>query len=275
MLTPWKESYDQPRQHIEKQRHYFVNKAWSSQGYGFSNGHVWIWKLDYKESWAPKNWCFWTVVLEKTLESPLDCKEIQPVHPKGDQSRVFIVRTDVEAETPILWPPDGKCWLIWKDPDAGKDWGQEEKGTTEDEMVGWHHRLDGHGFGWTLGVGDGQGGLACWGSWGRKELDTTERLNWTELMSFSPKYIHYRILFFSTFINYDKMLLPVSCGSSYPSVPQKPCWAFTSPSASLACPCWSEDGANEELIILVSLFTIILLYSNEVPILTLFFLLQS
>ena len=155
MLNPWKESYDQPRQHIKKQRHYFANKGPSSQGYGFSSGHVWMWELDNKESWAPKNWCFWTVVLENTLESPLDCKEIQPVHPK-DHSWVFIGRTDVEAETLILWPPDGKSWLTGKDPDAGKDWGQEEKGTTEDEMVGWYHQLDGHGFGLTLGVGDGQ-----------------------------------------------------------------------------------------------------------------------
>jgi len=124
-----------------------VNKGPSSQGYGFSSGHVWMWELDYKESWAPKNCCFWTVVLEKTLESPLACKEIQPVHPKGDQSWVFIGRTDVEAETPILWPPYVKSWLIWKDPDAGKDWGQEEKGVTEDEMVGWHHQLNGHEFG--------------------------------------------------------------------------------------------------------------------------------
>ena len=146
-----------------------------------SSGHVWMWELDYKESWALKNWCFWTVVLEKTLESPLDYKEIQPVHPKGDQSWVFIGRTDAEAETPLLWPPDAKSWLIWKDPDARKDWRQEEKGMTEDEMVGWHHRLSGHGFGWTPGVGDGQGGLACCGSWGHKESDTTERLNWTEL----------------------------------------------------------------------------------------------
>ena len=138
-----------------------------------------MWELDYKESGAPKNWCFWPVVLEKTLESPLDCKEIQPVHPKGDQSWVFIGGPDAEAETPILWPPDAKSWLIWKDPDTGKDWGREEKETTEDEMVGWHHQLDGHGFGWTPGVGDGQGGLACCGPWGRKELDTTERLNWT------------------------------------------------------------------------------------------------
>jgi len=114
----------------------------------------------------------------------LDCKEIQPVHPKGDQSWVFIGRTDVEAETPILWPPDTKSWLIWKDPDAGKDGGQEEKGMTEDEMVGWHHRLNGHGFGWTPGVGDGQGGLACCGSWGLKESDTTEQLNWTHKWEF-------------------------------------------------------------------------------------------
>ena len=141
---------------------------------------IWMWELDYKESWA-QNWCFWTVVLEKTLESPLDCKEIQPVHPNGDQFWVFIGRSDVEAETPILWPPDEKIWLIGKDPDAGKDWGQEEKGMTEDEMVGWHHRLNGQGFGWTPRVGDGQGGLACCCSCGHKESDTTEQLNWTEL----------------------------------------------------------------------------------------------
>ena len=140
-----------------------------------------MWELNYKQSWAPKNRCFWTVMLEKTLESPLDCREIQPVHPKGDQSWVFIGRTDVEVETPILWPPHAKSWLIGKDPDAGRDWGQEEKGMTEDEMVGWHHRLHGHGFGWIPGVGDGQGGLACCGSWGRKESDMSEWLNWTEL----------------------------------------------------------------------------------------------
>ena len=135
MLTPWKESYDQPRQNIKKQRHYFANKGPSSQGYGFSSGHVWVWELDYRESWTLKNWYFWTAVLEKALESPLDCKQIQPVHPKGDQSWVFIGKTDVEAETPILWPPDVKSWLIGKAPDAGKDWGQEEKGTTEDEIT--------------------------------------------------------------------------------------------------------------------------------------------
>ena len=180
MLTPWKESYDQPKQHIEKQRYYFANKALSSQGYGFSSGHVWMWELDREESWAPKNWGFWTVVLEKTLESPLDCKEIQPVHSEGDQSWVFIGGTDAEAEGPILWPPDAKCWLIGKDSDAGRDWGQEEKGTTEDEMAGWHHLLDGRESEWTPRVGDGQGSLMCCDSWGRKESDTTERLNWTE-----------------------------------------------------------------------------------------------
>ena len=168
MLTPWKESYDQPRQHIKKQRHYFVNKGLSIQGYGFSSGHVWMWELDCKENWVPKNWCFWTVVLEETLESPLDCKEIKPIHPKRDQSWLFIGRTDVEAESPILWPPHVKSWLVGKDPDAGRDWGQEEKGTTEDEMAGWHHRLNGYEFEWTLGVGDGQRGLLCCDSWGHK-----------------------------------------------------------------------------------------------------------
>ena len=135
-------------------------------------------KLDYKESWAPKNWCFWTVVLEKTLESALDSKEIQLVHPKGSQSWIFIGRTSAEAETPILWPPDEKNWLIWKNPDAGKDWRWEEKGPTEDEMVRWPHWLNGHEFEYTLGVGDGQGGLVCCSPWGQKECDTNERLNW-------------------------------------------------------------------------------------------------
>ena len=130
MLAPWKKSYGQPRRHIKKQRHYFINKSPSSQGYSFSGSHVWIWELDYKESWAPKNWYFWTVVLKKTLESPLDCKEIQPVHSKGNQSWIFIRRTDAEAEAAILWPPDAKSWLIRKGPDTGKDWRQEEKGMT-------------------------------------------------------------------------------------------------------------------------------------------------
>ena len=123
------------------------NKGPSSHSYVSSNSNVWMWELAYKESWALKNWCFWTVVLEKILESLLDCKEIQPVNSKGNQSWIFIGRTDAEAETPILWPPDAENWLIWKDPDSGKDWGQEEKGMTEDEMVGWHHRVNGHGFG--------------------------------------------------------------------------------------------------------------------------------
>ena len=140
-----------------------------------------MWELDCEESWAPKNWCFWTVVLEKSLDSLLDCKEIQPVHSEGDQSWVFIGRTDVDTETEILWPPDAKSWLIGKDPDAGKDWGQKEKGMTEDEMVGCHHRHNGREFEWTPGVGDGQGGLACCGSWDHKESDTTEPLNWTQL----------------------------------------------------------------------------------------------
>ena len=160
-----------------------ANKGPSTQSYGFSSSHVWMWELDHRKSWAMKNWCFWTVVLEKTLGSPLDCKEIQLVHPKGDQSWVFIGRTDAEAEALILWPPDVKSWLIRKDPDAGKDWGQEEKGTTEDEMVGWPHLLDGHEFEQAPGAGDGQGGLACCSPWGHKELDTTERLNWIDEVS--------------------------------------------------------------------------------------------
>ena len=136
-----------------------------------------MWELDSKESWAPKNWCFWTVVLEKTLESPLDCKEIQPIHPKGNQSWIFIGRTDAEAKTPILWAPDARSWLIRKDPGAGKDWGHEEKGETEDEMVREHHQLNGHEFEQALGDGEEQRILACCSSWGCKESDTTEQLN--------------------------------------------------------------------------------------------------
>ena len=143
MLGPWKKTYEQPRQHIKKQRYYFADKGLSSQSYGFSSSHVWMWELDYKESWAQKNWCFWNVVLEKTLESPLDCKEIQPVHSEGDQCWDFFGRNDAKAETPVLWPPPAKSWLIGKDSDAGRDWGQEEKGMTEDEMAGWHHWLNG------------------------------------------------------------------------------------------------------------------------------------
>ena len=174
MLTPWKKSYDQPRQHIKKQRHYFANKGPFSQSYGFSSRHVWMWDLDYKESWVLKNWCFWTVVLEKTLESSLDHKEIQPVHPKWDQSWVFIGRTDVKAETPILWPPDVKNWLIWKDPDPGKDWRQEERGQ---QRMRW---LDGISDSMDMSLE-----LVCCDPWGRKELDMTERLNWTGFWIFT------------------------------------------------------------------------------------------
>ena len=164
------------RQHIKKQRHYFANKGLSSQAYGFSSGHVWMWELDYEESWVPKNWCFWTVVLEETLESPLDCKEVQVVHPKGNQSWMFIERTDAEVETPILWPPDVKNWLTGKDPDAGKDWGQEEKGMTEDEVAGWHRRLNGHEFEQTQGDSEGQRSLACCHPWDRSQ---TGLRDWT------------------------------------------------------------------------------------------------
>ena len=176
MLAPWKKSYDQSRQHIKNQRHYFANKGPYSQSYSFYSSYVWMWELDHKESWALKNWCFWTVLLEKTLENPLNCK-IKPVNPKGDQSWVFIGRTDVKAEIPILWPLDVKNWLTGKDPDAGKDWRQEEKGTTEDEMFGWHYQLNEHEFEQAPGVGDGQGSLACCSPWGCKEWDMTERLN--------------------------------------------------------------------------------------------------
>ena len=173
-----KEGYDKPRQHIKKQRCYFADKGLYSQSYWFSSSHVWMSELYHKESWVPNNWCFWTVVLKKTLESPLDCKEIQPVNPKGNQSWIFIGRSDAEA--PILWPPDAKGWLIGKDPDAGKDWRQEEKGMTEDEMAGWHHRLNWHEFEQDLGVSDRQGSLACCSPWGHKRSDTTEQLNWDQ-----------------------------------------------------------------------------------------------
>ena len=174
MLAPWNKSYDQSRQHIKKQRHYFANKGPSSQSYGFSSSHAWMWELDHKESWVPKIWCFWTVMLEKTLESPLDSKEIQPVHPKGNRSWIVIGRTYAEAEAPILWPPDMKSWVIGKDPDAGQDWRREEKGTTEDEIVGWHHQLDGHEFEQAPGDSEGQGSVVCCSPWGHKESDKTE-----------------------------------------------------------------------------------------------------
>ena len=150
-----------------------------SQNYGFSCSHVWMWELDYKESWAPKNWCFWTVVLEKSVESPLNWKAIKLVNLKANQSWIFIVKTDAEGETPILWQPDVKNLPIWKDPGAGKDWRWEEKGTTDVEMLGWHHWLDGHEFEYALGVGDGQGSLECCSALFHKESDRTD--NWTEL----------------------------------------------------------------------------------------------
>ena len=182
MLTPWEESYAK-LESILKSRditlptkvHLVKTLVFPIVMYGC--------ELDFKESWVLKNWCFWTVVLEKTFVSPLDCKEIQAVHPKGNQSWLFIGKTDVEAEAPILWPPETKSQLTWKDPDAGRDWGQEKR-TTEDEMAGWHHLLDGCESEWTPGFGDGQAGLACCDSWGHKESDATEQLNWTELMVF-------------------------------------------------------------------------------------------
>ena len=166
-------NYDKPRQCIKKQRHLFVDKGPYSQSYCFSSSHVWIWELDHKEGWALKNWSFQTVVLEKTLESPVDCKEIKSANPKGNQPWIFIGRTDVKAEALTLWPLDVKSLFIRKDPDAGNDWGQEEKRATEDEMVGWHHWLNEHDFEQALGYGDGQGGLACCSPWHCKELDKT------------------------------------------------------------------------------------------------------
>ena len=164
-----------------------ANKSPSCTIYGFSSSHVWMWESDHKESLALKNWCFWTVVLEKTLESLLDCKEIiKSVNLKGYQSWIFIGRTVIEAEAPILWPLDAKNWLIWKDPDSGKDWRQEEKGMTEDKMVGGHHQLDGHEFEQTPGIGDGQESLVCCSPWSLKESDMTEQLNWTEGLVAEP-----------------------------------------------------------------------------------------
>ena len=176
---------------LKKQRHCFTNKVPSHQSYWknhwFSNSHVWMWELDHKESWALKNWCFWTAVLGKTLECPLDCKAIKPVHPKGNQSWIFSGTTDVEAEAPILWPPDTKSWLIGKDPDAGRDWRQEEKGMTEDEMAGWHYRLNGHEFEQAPGDDEGQGSLACYSPWSHKESDTTEWLSNNNHQVHNPK----------------------------------------------------------------------------------------
>ena len=182
MLTPWKKSYDQPRQHIQKQRHYFANKGPSSQSYGFSCGHVWMWELDCEESWAPKNWCFWTVVLEKTLESPLDCKEIQPVHSEGDQPCVFFGRNHAKAETPVLWPPHVKSWLIGKDSNAGRDWGAGGKGDDRG-WDGWMASLtrwtwvwvNSRSWWWT-----GRPGVLWFMGSQRVRHDWATELNWTE-----------------------------------------------------------------------------------------------
>ena len=167
------ESNDQPKQHIKKQKHYFADKSPSSQSYGFSSNHVWMWELDHKEGWALKNWCFWTVVLEKTLKSPLDCKKIKPVNPKGNQSWILIGRTNAEAETLILRPPDVNCWLTGKDPDAGKDWRQKEMETAKDKMIRQHHQLNGHEFEQPPRDSEGQRSLIFCSPWGYKESDTT------------------------------------------------------------------------------------------------------
>ena len=190
--------------------------------------------MDVRVGQVPKNWCFW-LVLEKTLESPLDCKEIQPVHPKGNQSWIFIGRTDAEAEAPILWPPDEKNWLIGKDPDAGKDWRQEEKGTTEDETVVWHHWLNGHEFEQALGVGDGQGILACHSPWSHKESDMTERLNWTDRLPQGSHLVLYSFMGFDkcimSCIHHDSIIensftaLKIPSAPSIPSLPP-PCKLF-------------------------------------------------
>ena len=224
---------------ILKSRDYFANKGQSSQSCGFSSSHVWMWELDYKESWALKNWCFSTMVLENTLESPLDCKEIQPVHPKGDQSWIFIGRT--EAETPILWPPDVKSWPTGKDPDAGKDWGQEEKGRAEDEMVGWHHPLNGHGFGWTLGAGDGQGGLACCGSWGcRVRHNWVTELNWIVV-------IGQNLWLSAPALQESRSWVSLSRASTHPSPEQSPASSAAAAPVLLlsGAPCW--DGWDSRL----------------------------
>ena len=191
MLTPWKASYDQLRQHIKKQRHHFAEIGLYSKLRFFSS-HVWMWELEHKEGWASKHWCFWTVVLDKTFASPLDSRGIKPVNPQGNKSWIFIGTSDAETEAPILWSPDAKSWLISKDCDAGTDWRQEEKGTTEDEMVGWHHWLNEHEFEQAPGDGEEQGGLVCCSPWDCKELDMTQRLKnncrWQDFCDFIMKH---------------------------------------------------------------------------------------
>ena len=185
MLAPWKKSYDQPRQHIKRQRHYFGNKGLSSQSYGFSSSHVWTWELDHKESWVPKNWCFWTVVWRRFLRVPWTARTLSQSILEKISPLYSFGRTDAEAETPVLWPPDAKNWFIGKDPDAGKDW-RQEKGMTESEMIGWCHRLNEHEFEQALGVSNGQVRLACCNPWGHKELDMTAWLNWTKPYDLFP-----------------------------------------------------------------------------------------
>ena len=190
---PWKESYDKPRQHIKKQRHYFADKVPYSLRCSFSSSLVWMWELDNKETWTLKNWCFWALVLEMTLESPLDFKKFKPVNPKGNQSWIFI--TGIGAEAPVLWPPNAKGWLIRKDPDAGKDWRLSEKGMTEDEMVGWHHQFNGHESEQAPGDGEGQGSLACCRPWGsqivRHDWATEQKppIKWICLFPFELQWI--------------------------------------------------------------------------------------
>ena len=181
MLAPWKKSYDQPSQHIKKQRHYSANKGLSSQSYGFSSSRVWMWELDHKESWVPKNWCFELWCWRRPLRVPWTARRSNQSILKEISPEYSLEGLMLKLKTPILWPPDAKDWFTGKDPDAGKDWRQGEKGMTEDEMVGWHHWLNGHEFEQGLEVGDGQGSLACCSPWGRRELDTTEWRNWIEL----------------------------------------------------------------------------------------------
>ena len=176
-VCSWKKSYNKSRQGIKKKRHHFSNKGPYSQNYGFCSSHVWMWQLDHKEGWEPKNWCFWTIAVENTLQSPLDYKEIKPVSPNGNQPWIFIERTDAEAEAPVLWSPDAKSWLIRKDSDAGKEWRPEEKWVTEDEEVGWHHWLNKFDFEQSLEDSEGQGSLVCFSLWGGKKLNMTELLN--------------------------------------------------------------------------------------------------
>ena len=175
MNASWQESFDKPRQYVQKQRFCFhiASKGQYSQGYGLSSSHAQTWELDNKEGRVPNNWCFRTMVPEKTLESPLESKEIKLVNLKGNHSWIFIGRTDAEAEAPILWPLDGNSWLIGKDPDAGKDWRQKDKRVTKDKMVGWHHQFNGHELGQTLGDGEGWGNLACYSPWGHEDLNMT------------------------------------------------------------------------------------------------------